>query len=305
LALAGLGSIVYKYVKYKKENIRVGALKFTGSAQAIAEIMQEAEEKEDYRTYNTASDALNLMGDSRGDHYYEYHPGDDGYGLENEIDEHGNLGGMVRVQVRPYVAPSWSKELRGKSSDKAMIVEPKESKDAAMLAITKIVFWTKTDDLDKIAAMLGNDDASVRRSAEKALRSLGATTERMIDAYIAVLSTGGPNARLSAINKLREIGGARAAGAERIYNDQLAKQMLETASNREDKAMLQARHENGGIDLNQIDVSRTGRTIDVKFDPAELNTLLQGGFQGFTPVIIKITPIQNPLSLLGINSASK
>ena len=58
---------------------------------------------------------------------------------------------------------------------------------------------------------------------------------------------------------------------------------------------------NGGIDLNQINVLRNGKTVNVKFDPAQLRALEQGGFEGFTPVIIDITPISSPFQLLGIN----
>jgi len=61
--------------------------------------------------------------------------------------------------------------------------------------------------------------------------------------------------------------------------------------------------EKGGIDLNQINVHRTGKTVNVQFDPAQLNDLMQGGFEGFTPVITNITPIQSPLPLLGIGPA--
>jgi len=32
---------------------------------------------------------------------------------------------------------------------------------------------------------------------------------------------------------------------------------------------------------------------------------MQGGFKGFTPVIINITPIQSPFPLLGVNSAKE
>jgi glucose-6-phosphate isomerase len=63
----------------------------------------------------------------------------------------------------------------------------------------------------------------------------------------------------------------------------------------QDKAM------NGGIDLNQINVLRNGKTVNVQFDPAQLNELMQGGFEGFTPVIINITHISSPFQLLGIN----
>jgi len=49
----------------------------------------------------------------------------------------------------------------------------------------------------------------------------------------------------------------------------------------------------------------TGKAVAVQFDPARLNELMQGGFEGFTPVIINITPIQNPLLLLGVNPPRK
>ncbi len=57
---------------------------------------------------------------------------------------------------------------------------------------------------------------------------------------------------------------------------------------------------NGGIDLNQIKVNRTGKIVNVQFDPAQLNALEQGGFEGFTPVITGITHISSPFQLLGI-----
>ena len=56
----------------------------------------------------------------------------------------------------------------------------------------------------------------------------------------------------------------------------------------------------GGIDLNQINVLRNGKTVNVQFDPAQLTQLEQGGFKGFTPVIINMTRITSPFQLLGI-----
>jgi hypothetical protein len=56
----------------------------------------------------------------------------------------------------------------------------------------------------------------------------------------------------------------------------------------------------GGIDLNQIEVNRTGKIIKMDFDPAQLNEFMKNGFEGFEPVIIKIAPIQSPLPLLGV-----
>ncbi|MBF0571305.1 MAG: HEAT repeat domain-containing protein [Candidatus Omnitrophica bacterium] len=61
----------------------------------------------------------------------------------------------------------------------------------------------------------------------------------------------------------------------------------------------------GGIDLNQINVLHNGKTVNVQFDPAQLYELMQGGFEGFSPVIINITPIQSPLPLLGIGTVNE
>ena len=69
--------------------------------------------------------------------------------------------------------------------------------------------------------------------------------------------------------------------------------------------MLSQKSKNGGIDLNQINVKRTGRTINVQFDQAQLNELEQSNFKGFTPVITGFRYIQNPFPLLGINNPAK
>ena len=61
----------------------------------------------------------------------------------------------------------------------------------------------------------------------------------------------------------------------------------------------------GGIDLNQINVKRTGKTINVQFDSAQLNELEQSDFKGFTPMITGFRYIQSPFPLLGINNPAK
>jgi len=69
----------------------------------------------------------------------------------------------------------------------------------------------------------------------------------------------------------------------------------------EDKATIS----NGGIDLNQINVLRHGKTVNVQFDPAQLNSLEQGGFGGFSFKIESMTRIASPFQLLGINVPKK
>jgi hypothetical protein len=70
------------------------------------------------------------------------------------------------------------------------------------------------------------------------------------------------------------------------------------------ESINQAMVRDGGVDLNQINIDRTGKKVIVDFDPAQLKQLMNGGFEGFMPVIINITPVANPLPLLGIRSSS-
>ena len=59
---------------------------------------------------------------------------------------------------------------------------------------------------------------------------------------------------------------------------------------------------NGGIDFNQINIKRKGKTISVQFDQTQLNVLEQGGFKGFISVITGFKYIQSPFPLLGIHN---
>ncbi len=61
----------------------------------------------------------------------------------------------------------------------------------------------------------------------------------------------------------------------------------------------------GGIDMNDIDVNRKGTGVDIQFDPAELQELIDAGIDGFAPVIINITPLPSVLPLLGLEPAIK
>ncbi len=61
----------------------------------------------------------------------------------------------------------------------------------------------------------------------------------------------------------------------------------------------------GGIDMNTIDLDREGAGVDIQFDPAELQRLIDTGIDGFAPVIINITPLPSVLPLLGLDPANK
>ncbi|MFH0754345.1 MAG: hypothetical protein V2A70_07255, partial [Candidatus Omnitrophota bacterium] len=61
---------------------------------------------------------------------------------------------------------------------------------------------------------------------------------------------------------------------------------------------------NGGIDLNAqnmgLDVTKNGKGVDIKFDPAMVAEFRKGDFSGVVPVIIQITPIVSPMMTLGL-----
>ena len=68
-----------------------------------------------------------------------------------------------------------------------------------------------------------------------------------------------------------------------------------------DNAMLQTLHVDknsqdlGGIDLNEINLLHNGRRVNMQFDQAQLNELMQGGFEGFSPTISDMKRIINPI----------
>ncbi|MBF0522342.1 MAG: hypothetical protein HQL24_04710 [Candidatus Omnitrophica bacterium] len=71
-----------------------------------------------------------------------------------------------------------------------------------------------------------------------------------------------------------------------------------------DKAMNADMKNPGGIDLNaknlQMNISKDGKGVEFKFDPAMVEQFKLGDFTGVIPVIIRITPISSPFPLLGL-----
>ena len=71
-----------------------------------------------------------------------------------------------------------------------------------------------------------------------------------------------------------------------------------------------ARHDNamptGGIDLNAkkmgLDVTKDGKGVDMKFDPAMAAEFQKGDFTGVEGIILNIVPIASPLLLLGLEA---
>jgi ADP-ribose pyrophosphatase YjhB (NUDIX family) len=56
----------------------------------------------------------------------------------------------------------------------------------------------------------------------------------------------------------------------------------------------------GGIDLNEIKVEHQGSGVDIQFDPAKMQNMINQGVDGFAPVIINLTPINSIMPLLGL-----
>jgi ADP-ribose pyrophosphatase YjhB (NUDIX family) len=58
---------------------------------------------------------------------------------------------------------------------------------------------------------------------------------------------------------------------------------------------------NGGIDIQNVDILHRDGSTRIKFNDQAVRAILENGFNGFTPVIINITPVQSPLMILGVN----
>lgn len=44
--------------------------------------------------------------------------------------------------------------------------------------------------------------------------------------------------------------------------------------------------------------------VDIQFDPVQLQEIIDAGIDGFSPVIINITPLPSVLPLLGLDPAN-
>ena len=60
---------------------------------------------------------------------------------------------------------------------------------------------------------------------------------------------------------------------------------------------------NGGIDIQDIGVEKKSAGARIQFNDAAMKAILEGGFDGFTPVFIQMTPIESPLMIFGMNTA--
>lgn len=58
----------------------------------------------------------------------------------------------------------------------------------------------------------------------------------------------------------------------------------------------------GGINLNEIPVNRQGDGMNIKFDSGAVAPILETNVDGFSPVIINLTPIKSILPLLGLEN---
>ncbi len=61
----------------------------------------------------------------------------------------------------------------------------------------------------------------------------------------------------------------------------------------------------GGINLNEIQVDRQGSGVNIHFDPATIQPILDLGVDGYAPVFINFTPITSILPLLGLEPRRK
>jgi hypothetical protein len=75
---------------------------------------------------------------------------------------------------------------------------------------------------------------------------------------------------------------------------------LLTKRQEKDQTMLAGSSDVGGIDIQNIDVKRTGAGAEIEFNDDAVRDILKNGFNGFTPVIINITPVVSPLVILGL-----
>ncbi|MBF0618763.1 MAG: hypothetical protein HQL19_01215 [Candidatus Omnitrophica bacterium] len=57
----------------------------------------------------------------------------------------------------------------------------------------------------------------------------------------------------------------------------------------------------GGIDIQNIGLTKSGASADIQYDVAQAQGILDGGFEGFAPVITSVIPMVSPQQALGVH----
>jgi len=94
-------------------------------------------------------------------------------------------------------------------------------------------------------------------------------------------------------------------GFEKNIADKIGIDLDHILNERPDSAMVSSPSKKGGIDMNNINVNRQGAGVDIQFDPAMMQEILNNGVDGFAPVIINLTPINSIMPLLGLEPRSQ
>lgn len=61
----------------------------------------------------------------------------------------------------------------------------------------------------------------------------------------------------------------------------------------------------GGINMNNIDLERTGEGLNIEFSPSDLEPMINMGIKGFSPVIINLAPLNSVFPILGLDSRNE
>lgn len=69
-----------------------------------------------------------------------------------------------------------------------------------------------------------------------------------------------------------------------------------------EKSVTKARSSNkvGGVDMSNVNVMHEGKGVEIRFDPAMMQSVLNNGIEGFVPVLVNIQPITDIGSFLGL-----
>jgi hypothetical protein len=57
----------------------------------------------------------------------------------------------------------------------------------------------------------------------------------------------------------------------------------------------------GGIDIKNIGLNKKSSGSKIQLNDEAMKVILDGRFDGFTPVFVQMTPLDNPLTIMGVN----
>ncbi|MFH0754896.1 MAG: hypothetical protein V2A70_10055, partial [Candidatus Omnitrophota bacterium] len=191
-----------------------------------------------------------------------------------------------------YALKVGSKDVNIKWDGARVVVEQHPSEDAPLI-VTRGVFFTKSNVPQSIIISNAADTKTVKLDEKFFSDGMFLVSMGKTRVYV-VFEDGKKGKGIISVSVYPQAGSVQ-------VNEELTVKVVDAAASNMDTLV------NGGIDLNArnmgLDVTRDGKGVEMKLDPAMVAEFQKGNFTGVQGIILKIVPIQSPMVFLGLETS--